>query len=619
MKSSRSLLLYLASTTLLTTAHAQTDWPQLQLTQVGAGFTEPVHITSARDGSDRLFVVEQPGRIKIIQSNSVLPQPFLDITNRISSPPGGVYGLLSVAFPSNYAAKNCFYVYYSRTNDQATVISRFFVSTNANQADAWSEQVLLVIPLGICEPGVLGGQVAFGPDGYLYISTGDEGMCGDDPTRAQLPDSLWGKILRIDVESTNSGYVVPTNNPFVGQAPYLPEIWAMGLRNPWRFSFDRGTGDLYIADVGLSSWEEIDFQPASSPGGQNYGWNVMEGNQPTGLGTTSWNTNDLTPPAMVYPHTNGPNSSVTGGFVYRGPNAPRMNGLYFFGDFIAGIVWGAVRSNGTWTVQQIPLPGHYISSFGEDESGRLYLVDYIFGKAYRIEDSGLAGPPVFNPGSGVSTTDAIIITSSSPGAAIHYTTNGAVPTESDPLVPANDVVFITSGTTLSARAFRADLQPSTVTVASFTLQVATPVFSPRHGPITDGTMLSMSTVTPGASIYYTLDGTDPTPASLPYTAPFSINITNVVSARGYRTGFADSAINRVYFSGTVMLTNVIRFASGFLNFNWASETGRTYQVQISSNLLDWSDLGLPQTGTDKTIGASVQMLGTSRFLRVRIY
>src|SRR5262249_14305052 len=160
--------------------------------------------------------------------------PFLDITDRVSGRPG-YYGLLSAAFPSNYAVKKCFYVYYSRTNDDATVISRFSVSTNANRADAWSEQALLVIPLGTCEPGVLGGQVAFGPEGYLYISTGDEGFCFD-PTRAQQPGSIWGKILRIDVESTTNGYVVPTNNPFIGNTNYLPEIWAMGLRNPWRFS-----------------------------------------------------------------------------------------------------------------------------------------------------------------------------------------------------------------------------------------------------------------------------------------------------------------------------------------------------------------------------------------------
>src|SRR5262249_13094246 len=155
-------------------------------------------------------------------------------------------------------------------NDNATVISRFSISTNANRADAWSEQALLVIPLGACGPGVLGGQVAFGPEGYLYISTGDEGGCGD-PTRAQQPGSLWGKILRIDVESTTNGYVAPTNNPFVGNTNYLPEIWAMGLRNPWRFSFDRLTGDLYIADVGVTEWEEVDFHAAGSSGGQNYG------------------------------------------------------------------------------------------------------------------------------------------------------------------------------------------------------------------------------------------------------------------------------------------------------------------------------------------------------------
>ncbi len=596
---------------------AQTDWPQLKLTQVGSGFSAPLHLTSARDGTDRMFIVEQPGRIKIIQSNSVLTEPFLDITDRVSPRPG-VYGLLSAAFPANYAVKKCFYVYYSRTNDDATVISRFSVSTNANHADAWSEQQLLVIPLGACEPGVLGGQVAFGPEGYLYISTGDEAGCGDDPTRAQQPGSLWGKILRIDVESTPNGYVVPANNPFVGNTNYLPEIWAMGLRNPWRFSFDRLTGDLYIADVGLTEWEEVDFQQAGS-GGQNYGWDVMEGTQFVDIGGTSWDTNDLTPPVLEYAHTNGPNESITGGFVYRGPNSGRLNGIYFYGDFDTGFVWGAVHSDTNWTALQIPVPSHFISSFGEDDAGQLYLVDYVFGKVYRIEDSGLAGPPFFQPGGGVSPTDLISVASSSPGAAIHYTTNGAVPTESDPVVGANGIVTIGSGVTLTARAFRGDLQPSTVTAATFTLQAGKPVFSPRHGPITNGTSLLITTATPGASIYYTLDGTDPTPASLLYTAPLTINTTSVVSARAYRTGFADSEINRVYFSGTVILTNVVRSASGFLNFNWASETGRTYQVQISSNLVNWSDLGTPQTGTEQLLGDSVQIGDGSRFVRVRIY
>jgi len=193
-----------------------------------------------------------------------------------------------------------------------------------------------------------------------------------------------------------------------------------------------------------------------------------------------------------------------------------------------------------------------------------------------------------------------------------------LPTEIDPLVGANGLVTISSGVTLTARAFRADLQPSTVTVATFTLQAGKPVFSPHHGPITNGTSLLINTATPGASIYYTLDGTDPTPASLLYTAPLTVDTASVVSARAFRTGFADSEINRVYFSGTVILTNV-RFASGFLNFNWASETGRRYQVQISSDLVNWSDLGEPQAGIDRLLGASVQTSGGSRFVRVRIY
>jgi glucose/arabinose dehydrogenase len=596
-------------------AKAQPDWPQLKFTQVAAGFSAPTHVTSARDGSDRLFVVEQPGRIKIIQSNAVLAAPFLDITNRVGNPFASAYGLLSVAFPADYATSHCFYVYYSRTNDVASVISRFFVSTNANQADAWSEQQLLVIPLDTSCSTVVGGQLAFGPDGYLYISTGDEALC-DQYANAQQPDSLWGKILRIDVGTGTNSYAIPPSNPFLADSSYQPEIWDLGFRNPWRFSFDRLTGEMFIGDVGQSKWEEVDYEPAGSPGGHNFGWSVLEGNQ-MGTGTSLWSTNAMTPPIVAYPHTNGPNSSITGGFVYRGPNAPRMNGIYFFGDFIGGTFWGLARVGTNWVSQEVPVPKHFISSFGEDESGQLYLVDYILGKVYRIEDSGLTGPPVFDPGGGVSATDTIAVTTSSPGATIHYTTNGATPVETDPVVVSNAVTIL-SGTTLTARAFRADLQPSTVTTASYVLQAGTPAFSPRHGPVTNGTALTITCSTTGAVIRYTFDSSDPSAQSAQYTAPLSIGPTSVVSARAFKSGFNDSAIQRVYFSGATALTNVVLVSGGFVQFQWFSQTGFVYQVQGSSNLVNWTNIAGAQAGTEAAQSAVVQASGRLGYFRMRV-
>ncbi len=295
-----------------------------------------------------------------------------------------------------------------------------------------------------------------------------------------------------------------------------------------------------------------------------------------------------------------------------------MNGIYFFGDFISGNMFGLVRSGTNWIVQGIPIPKHFISGYGEDESGRLYLVDYVFGKVYLVEDSGLAGPPVFNPPGGVIPNDTITITSSSPGATINYTTNGAIPTQSDQQVGSNGIVTVTSGTTLSARAFRADLQPSTVTTGTYILQAGTPVFSPRHGPITNGTLLSMTSSTTDSAIRYTLDASDPTASSTIFSTPIPINPTNLVSARAFKPGFSDSLVQRVSFYGAASLTNSF-VLSGFLYFSWLSETGRNYQVQVSSNLVNWSDTGQPQTGTDGTLFFAAQANLSARYFRVRAY
>ena len=237
-----------------------TAWPNISLIKVSGGLVSPLHITHSGDKSGRLFVVEQGGRIRIIRADKLLATPFLDITDRVLS--GVERGLLSAAFPPGFESSGSFYLNYTRQPDGATVIARYRVTTDPDIADHLSEEVLLVISQPFANHN--GGQLAFGPDGFLYIGMGDGGSAGDPFNNAQNHASLLGKLLRIDVESVVVPYGIPRTNPFVRSPGYRPEIWALGLRNPWRFSFDRQTGDLYIGDVGQNLFEEVDFQPASS-------------------------------------------------------------------------------------------------------------------------------------------------------------------------------------------------------------------------------------------------------------------------------------------------------------------------------------------------------------------
>ena len=350
----------------------------------GGGVRSPVHVTHAGDGSGRIFVVEQAGRIRILDNGVVLPVPFLDLASLI--PPrliaGGEQGLLSVAFPPGFAAKRYFYVNYTRAPDGATVVARYRVSAgDANVADPASEEVILTIPQPFANHN--GGQLAFGPDNNLYIGMGDGGSGGDPLNNGQSPGTLLGKLLRIDVESGVQPYKVPPDNPFLLSAGFLPEIWALGLRNPWRFSFDRGTGDLYIGDVGQANFEEIDFQPAGSPGGQNYGWNIMEGDSCYPPGTVGCNRTGLALPVFVYDHSLG--CSVTGGHVYRGSAIPSLQGVYLFGDLCSTRIWG-IRKNGVaWDNAVLAdNTGLTITTFGEDESGNVYVVNYANGDLLQI-------------------------------------------------------------------------------------------------------------------------------------------------------------------------------------------------------------------------------------------
>jgi len=360
------------------------SWPQVSLTPVASGFAAPVHVTHAGDGSGRIFVVEQAGRIRILDNGVVLPTPFLDIAS--VNPPrlvaGGERGLLSVAFPPGFEGKQHFYVYYTRVADGAIVVARYRVSAvDGNVADPASEEVILVV----LHPNFgnhNGGQLAFGPDGYLYIGTGDGGGGGDPDNNAKNPASMLGKLLRIDVESGTAPYVVPPDNPFVGVAGHRPEIWALGLRNPWRFSFDRGTGDLYIGDVGQGAFEEIDFQPAGDRVGRNYGWNIMEGDICYPPGAVGCDQTGLALPVFVYGHI--PECSVTGGHVYRGSAFPSLQGIYLFGDLCSGRVWGLKRNGATWDNAVLADTALTITTFGEDEEGNVYVVNYPNGDLLKI-------------------------------------------------------------------------------------------------------------------------------------------------------------------------------------------------------------------------------------------
>jgi hypothetical protein len=348
---------------------------ELALEELAVGVPQVVAISHAGDGSGRLFFVQQTGRILVFRNGSVLPTPFLDVRALVLA--AGEQGLLGLAFDPSYSTNRRFFVHYNNTAGQS-VLARYQVSAgNPDVADPSSAQILLTVDQPFANHK--GGQLAFGPDGYLYMSLGDGGSGGDPGNRAQNLGTLLGKILRLDV-SGNGPYAIPASNPFAATAGARGEIWAYGLRNPWRFSFDRATGDMFIGDVGQNAWEEIDFEPAGS-GGRNYGWRLMEGNHcfnpPTGCDTGS-----LTRPILEYPHS-GADCSVTGGYRYRGSDHADLAGMYLYADFCSGRLWGGVESGGGWTARELMDSPLNISTFGEDQRGELYLAHYNDAGAFR--------------------------------------------------------------------------------------------------------------------------------------------------------------------------------------------------------------------------------------------
>jgi len=370
------------------------DTTQVMLTPVAEGFTRALYVTNAGDGSGRLFVLEQGGKVSIIAADdTLLSTPFLDLTNQVSGDANGFLyserGLLGLAFHPDYAENGKFYVNYTERDTHATVIAEYRVSADANLAEPASGRELLRIEQPFANHN--GGHMAFGPDGYLYISSGDGGSAGDPLGHGQNPLTLLGSILRIDVNTAAApfAYAIPADNPFVGTTNGLPEVWAYGVRNVWRFSFDRLTGDLYMGDVGQNIYEEINFHPANTAGGQNYGWNVYEGFH---LFSGAAALTDATAPILEYPHQEG-DCSVTGGYVYRGEAIPTLQGAYLFGDFCSGRVrYAYLQTDGLWRMARLMQTTYAISSFGEGEDGELYLVHYgssrVPGTVFRFTPAG---------------------------------------------------------------------------------------------------------------------------------------------------------------------------------------------------------------------------------------
>lgn len=340
------------------------------------GLSNPTCIANA--GDSRLFIVEQAGYIRIVNADGKInAQPFLDIHARVTS--GGEQGLLGLAFHPQYKSNGYFYVNYIGL-DGNTNISRFKVNSgNPQIADPQSEFKLL----GVNQPFANhnGGDLNFGPDGYLYIGLGDGGSEGDPNNRAQNPKEYLGKMLRIDVNQGNP-FAIPTTNPFYSSTTTLSEIWALGLRNPWRFSFDRLTGDLWIADVGQDAIEEIDFQPEGDKGGENYGWRCYEGNGVYNNSLCS-SSSTFTFPVYTYPH--GPECSVTGGYVYRGSNSSIYYGRYFFADYCSDKIWTLHKVGNNWVKEDFgQFTGNNFSTFGENASGQLYVAGLKSGTIYLV-------------------------------------------------------------------------------------------------------------------------------------------------------------------------------------------------------------------------------------------
>ena len=452
--------------------------PAVQLTQLPGSLDSPLDVVNAGDGSGRLFVVEQTGHIRLFKNGAFNAADFLDV-HTIVSYDGGERGLLGAAFHPNYANNGYFYVYYTDLSSPTynLTIARYTVSADPDVADPASAQIVLKIPHPV-NTNHNGGNLMFGPvDHYLYMGTGDGGGGGDVPNNAQNKDILLGKLLRIDVDGTGAvpcgqstpmPYAIPATNPFVGVAG-CDEIWAYGVRNPWRFSFDRETADMLMGEVGQELYEEIDFQPASSTGGENYGWHLMEGfhcyNPPTNC-----DDGTLTLPILEETHANGW-CAIVGGYRYRGAAIPGLTGIYIYGDLCLGEIWAATESSGNWTAQRLIDPSLTISSFGQDEAGELYVVD-LGGAVYRID-------PVANPTPTITNLNPDAVIAGDPGFTLDVFGTGFINGSTVQWNGADRATSFVSSTHLTATITAGDIAAAGI--------VNVDVFNPLPGGGTSGT------------------------------------------------------------------------------------------------------------------------------------
>ncbi|WP_395377408.1 PQQ-dependent sugar dehydrogenase [Marinicella sp. W31] len=357
---------------------AEASRATLQLQTVVEGLDRVTFVGHAYD--NRLFIAQQTGEILIFSDGALLPTPFLDVSSLVNN--GFERGLLSFAFHPDYASNGFVFVFYSNLSNHATVARYQVSAANPNAVDPASATVIYGVDEG---SGHYGGQLGFGSDGYLYFSIGDGGSQNDPECDAQNPANVLGSILRIDVDqniNTKPFYGIPVDNPFVGMGGMpAEEVWSYGFRNPWRFSFDRMTGDFYFSDVGQNTREEFNFEASDSTGGLNYGWKAMEGtfchdnNMPPSncpVNTPVCDSLDLTPPAFEYQRSAG-NCSITGGYVYRGSIATQVYGRYLYGDWCSGNIWAAAENAGIWSSDLLPINLPSVTTFGEDDSGEVYL------------------------------------------------------------------------------------------------------------------------------------------------------------------------------------------------------------------------------------------------------